>query len=462
MAYEVFCKSVQGASHIRKGIPCEDYGIKKETELCKIFALGDGHGDLNCPRSQKGSQFVCTIASEELAFFANDLETHGWTDKMFERAEAEILVSQLITSIFGKWSCQVNDDFEQFPLTEKESEEAVEYIDRYRNGERIEHAYGTTFIAGLLTREYLLLLQQGDGRCVLFDQDGNVSQPIPWDDRCFANVTTSVCDIDAVQSCRYHIVDLTKNKIIACVAGSDGVEDSFNNMDKMHAYYRNLFKYACDNGVTSLESYLEETLPSFSENGSGDDTTICGIIDTNLFSLKLDKMVFENKIIALKNTIASAQERIDSMSGKLAFLKSKYEKALVEFQNVENEYLKIKSDYDDVHGDILAFENELTSKEENGAVKGKISSIGDWLFAKKDGAVKYLSGASLNCLKRHLSDIELLKEQKETTFRGAELRKKACEDEYIQYKETHDKYAKMLEEAQCELTAMQKSDIREE
>ena len=38
----------------------------------------------------------------------------------------------------------------------------------YDRGERLEHIYGTTLIAGLLTESYLLLIQQGDGRCVVF------------------------------------------------------------------------------------------------------------------------------------------------------------------------------------------------------------------------------------------------------------------------------------------------------
>lgn len=304
-------------------MPCEDYGIKFENDECKIFALGDGHGDSNCPRSSFGSRTICEIAVQELQLFAKEIRNQKWEEQLMDKYGASELVNQLVTSIFGKWSCVVNEDFLQNPLSEKEELEAKDYIERYRRGERIEHIYGTTFIACLMTDEYVLLLQQGDGRCVVFDCDGNATQPIPWDDRCFANVTTSVCDVDAVQSCRYHIIDLKKNPIIACVAGSDGVEDSFSSMDKMHTYYREKLHFACESGVDELEKHLYETLPGFSEAGSHDDVTICGLLDRDLFRAKLDKFIADNEAVIINDAIAKAQERIDSMTPKLAFLQKK-------------------------------------------------------------------------------------------------------------------------------------------
>jgi hypothetical protein len=92
-------------------------------------------------------------------------------------------------------SCQRT--FTENPLTLDERAKCDRYLDRYDRGEKLEHIYGTTLIAGLLTDKYLLLLQQGDGRCDVFDANGEVSQPIPWDDKCFANVTTSLCEDDA-------------------------------------------------------------------------------------------------------------------------------------------------------------------------------------------------------------------------------------------------------------------------
>lgn len=442
MSYDIFCQSVQGASHIKKDMPCEDSGKIHSTEQFKIFALGDGHGDSNCPRSKIGSQYICDITIQELERFATDVETQDWTHRLFDKADAEHLVNQLVTSIFGKWSCAVNDEFSQNPLTEKEEEAAAEYIDRYRQGLRIEHVYGTTLIAGLLTKDYLLLLQQGDGRCVVFNADGSATQPIPWDDRCFANVTTSVCDVDAIPSCRYHIIDLSENPVIACVAGSDGVEDSFNSMDKMHVYYRNLLKFACENGVEALEKYLEETLPDFSANGSGDDTTICGVIDIESFKLKLDKMAQENEVIMIKDEIARAQERIDSMTNKLAFLKKKYDDAVAEYAAIEARYSALEDKYKSIKSD-LANNEETRSFIQQSSDTIPEMAIDIFTRLKK----QLLSGSGVDSLTDSLEVLERKMDALKEDLEKAKAKKEACEAEYLPYKEKYDGFVKMKEDA---------------
>lgn len=399
MAYELFRQSVQGAGHIKKGMPCEDYGIKFENEDCKIFALGDGHGDANCPRSSYGSQSVCEIAIEELQSFAKVIQEQCWEDRLMDTYEAVGLVRQLIASIFGKWSCRVNDEFINNPLTEKEEAEAKDYIARYKKGERVEHIYGTTLIAGLLTKKYLLLLQQGDGRCVVFDNEGNASQPIPWDDRCFSNVTTSVCDADAVQSCRYHIIDLRQNPIIACVAGSDGIEDSFGSLEKMHTYYREKLQIACENGVEELEKHLAESLPSFSAEGSQDDVTICGIIDCELFASKLEKIIADNETTIINDAISKAQERIDSMTPKLSFLRKKCIDADAEYSQLQERYTELEEEVPKIH----VLQSRITKIEE-----------------EKEALLK---------------DIQI-----------ALVKKKQCEDEYILYKEKYDSFVSIRQE----------------
>ena len=427
MAYELFCQSVQGAGHIKKDMPCEDYGIKFENDECKIFALGDGHGDSNCPRSSFGSRTICEIAVQELQLFAKEIRNQKWEEQLMDKYGASELVNQLVTSIFGKWSCVVNEDFLQNPLSEKEESDAKDYIERYRRGERIEHIYGTTFIACLMTDEYALLLQQGDGRCVVFDCEGNATQPIPWDDRCFANVTTSVCDVDAVQSCRYHIIDLRQNAIIACVAGSDGVEDSFGSMDKMHTYYREKLQIACELGVEELEKHLSETLPGFSAEGSQDDTTICGLIERDLFRTKLDKIIADNEAVIVNDAIAKAQERIDSMTPKLAFLQKKCTDAESVCDQLKRKYRELEEEYRNIKADI-------DSHAQN---KSRMS-----LSAR----VIPFSPYSIKCLQRRLERIKEERDELSREIQNALNKKKICDDEYTAYKQKYDSFVQIKKE----------------
>lgn len=444
MPYDIFCQSVIGASHIRKNIPCEDYGLKYETETCKIFVLGDGHGDSNCPRSSIGSKYICEIVKSEFEKFASDIKEQGWVDKLFQKSEADALVSQLILSIMGKWSCMVQDEYANNPLTEQEKQDAAEYAERYMRGERIEHIYGTTLIAGLLTDQYLLLLQQGDGRCVVFDQTGIATQPIPWDDRCFANVTTSVCDVDAAQSCRYYIVNLSDTKVIACFAGSDGVEDSFNSMDKMHAFYRELIKKIQELGTKEFEVYLNEYLPSFSENGSGDDVTICGFCDISATEKILSLLEKENQLVIVQDTINRTQERIDSMTPKLNHLETKFKALCQEIEVLSTNYLTVKQEYQFIAQDLEYQQAETDNCLDESASENDQSE-------KKEISRPKLSKAALRCLKNHFEKLSDVKKTLEDKIRTTSEQKVKLEQEYLAYKEKYMSFIQMRNDAQKQL-----------
>ena len=68
-----FHKTVQGYRHIQEEIPCQDSSISFNSpdRGYQIIALGDGHGDPACHRSDRGSAFAVKIAKECLENFAN-------------------------------------------------------------------------------------------------------------------------------------------------------------------------------------------------------------------------------------------------------------------------------------------------------------------------------------------------------------------------------------------------------
>ena len=429
MSYELFCRFVQGAGHIKKGMPCEDYGMKFENDECKVFVLGDGHGDPNCPRSSFGSKAVCEIAVEVMAEFAKNIRESGLEKNLLKKNDSdpyiskeytsESLIRQLIVSIVGRWSCRVNDDLEENPLTEKELDESKEYAEAYQKGEHLEHIYGTTMIAGLLTENYLLLLQQGDGRCVVFDSKGNASQPIPWDDRCIANITTSMCEEDAVVSCRYHIVDLKKNPVIACIAGSDGVEDSFSNMEKMHAYYREKIQLACEEGIAGLEEELALTLPFFSERGSQDDVTICGIIDREHCSGKLEKFAIDDELMSVSAAIREAEKRIPSMLLKLDFLRDRCD-------SMDGKLGVLLQEKQTVSLTIRKHEKTLQNlKSESLLIFNKIKIPG---------------------VQNRIAELEKQKNEIDEKIAVLQKKKDLCDEEYASYKEKYEAVLKSKEE----------------
>jgi len=445
--YDLFCQSIQGANHIKKGLVCEDFGLKYENEKNKIFVLGDGHGDPACTRSQIGSKLLCEIAAKELENFAITIESTECIEQVLDETKHRPIIEQLVRAIFGKWSCAVREEYEENPLSEQEREVVGKRLEDYECGENIEHLYGTTFIAGLLTEEYLLLLQQGDGRCVVFDEFGNATQPIPWDDRCYANMTTSVCDFDAVQSCRWYIIDLCKENIMACFASTDGVEDSFGSMDEMHAYYCDQILYACDNGVRALEEEWLSSLPELSQTGSrnsvgsGDDITICGFVDVELANAKytaLEEFNYKVKrILDIKFDMAYAKERIISMTSrvsKMEYLKQKYQ--------------QLEETYDERLSQLKQVEENLADARKD--------------LEHMESQPMHFSGVTRLFLNKGIQTLEEEKKICEENLQKALEEKSKCKEEYFPLLEKYEGYVALVEEKEKELLALEMHETEEE
>ena len=311
--YQVICQSVRGESHIRRGTPREDAAGVMRLDGRIIGAVSDGHGDPRCMRSQIGSQLAVDIVLELL---------RGW-DPEGACADAEALdarVTALAHEIIDRWNRAVATHFSENPLTEAELRDAGNMGPSYAQGRHISHIYGATLIALVCTEDSLFLLQKGDGHAVVIDKNGRVDdQVIPWDDRCYLNVTTSLCDADAPDTFTYRLLrgDEVEN-IAAVMLGSDGVEDSFANSDLMGAYYGLLAVECVENGEAATEAAMLRDLAEMSKYGSKDDISVVGLIDPQ--AVPPLKGVFERmqKRGALGLKVESGNARLSSMASAYA------------------------------------------------------------------------------------------------------------------------------------------------
>ena len=328
-AWFSFHKTVRGYRHEKEEIPCQDSSISCAGKNYHIAVVADGHGDPACARSQLGASYVVEITEKCLTDFAKAL-SYGTMPFKTERQRLEC-VQQLKNTIVSKWHNAVHRHLQENEITHEELQQAGDYTRLYENGERLEHLYGTTLIAALLTQTYLLLLQQGDGRCDVFYNDGNVNQPIPWDERCSGNITTSICDEDAANRFRSILLDVKKMGIIACYLGSDGVEDSYyeNEFSQQgtHQFYMNLSCVLDKVGKKSFDSYLNDFLPQFSASGSTDDVSVAGIIDLDGIRPHIQEYMGQinkyNRKEKLKKEIVQIDHKLVSMERKNAFLTKK-------------------------------------------------------------------------------------------------------------------------------------------
>lgn len=333
--YDTFHRTVRGYLHVMKEIPCEDYSdsYSEESGRFHIAAVADGHGDSSCMRSATGSRAAVEIARECLKEFAHHvIGDHGvessrsLCEELAMAKYRERVLKQLTNTIISRWFSFVKEDISENPLSEDELGMAGEYEETYRRGERLEHVYGTTLLAALMLPEYLILIQQGDGHCDVFYEDG-VEQPIPWDDRCFENMTTSMCDEDVVTGIRSCVIELKGRNVIACYLGSDGVEDSFRNMEGTHMFYRGLTCSLIEMGQARFGDYLKEMLPDFSRQGSGDDVSISGIVDMEKIGSKVPRFKREIRKYELNEALERCRNRQISMDRKHGILYRRKEEA---------------------------------------------------------------------------------------------------------------------------------------
>lgn len=369
-AFISFAKTVIGHLHIQKNIPCEDSSdnFSDQEGRYHIAIVADGHGDPACFRSEIGSQIAVEVSKASLQNFAEMFfsSESNMQSKLAFPKERRQAMKQLTDFIISQWTSRVLQHLEENPPAEEDWEKIGDKKAEYLEGKHLEHIYGTTLIAALMVSNWLILMQQGDGRCDVFYEDGTVDQPIPWDDRCFENVTTSLCDEDAAQRIRSQVIDTSLYPVIACYLGSDGVEDSYRTMEGTHVFYRELSCELVERPGTEFEDYLEGYFPDFSRNGSGDDVSVAGIVDVE--GLRAHVQEFRNSASAyeLNEEFERHNARLISMSRKHGILKRRLDEAQAAYETC-------KYTCDNMRNKLLSLEKYLQEKR----AKDKTTNSGD-------------------------------------------------------------------------------------
>ena len=350
-----FHETVRGHLHVMNEFPCEDSSASFSADKGRyhIAIVSDGHGSKSCFRSDYGSKVATEVTLECLQQFAEsmlaseELEERFYKDIFSNPRYRHMTVRRLTDTILAEWHDRVLEDYNKNPPTlEEMGESAVEY----QNGKNIEHIYGATLIAALKTTQCLILIQQGDGRCDVFYEDGSVDQPIPWDSRCEDTATTSLCDLDAAESFRSCVVNLSEKPIIACYIGCDVIEDAYRDtyeglggshtlMGGVHTFYRYLTCQINDKSKSEFENWLPEFLTNFSANGifsrsgSGDDVSVSGIVDLSKIDLFTKEYTYKIKLYSLEEDLFWREDELRGKMRKHGILKKRYDNAKLDLEN---------------------------------------------------------------------------------------------------------------------------------
>ena len=262
--YAGFALSSTGASHVTSGTLCQDYSLHFKDSNAIIIAVADGHGSPDHFLSDRGSRFACECAVSCIRRLV-DSPTHA-SGHDLENIQHEIVRT---------WRQRVEQDWSGIDHLSKSP-----YVNIWKDLGKPDPVtvYGTTLIAAALTRHYWFGIQIGDGKCVVLCTNGEWIQPIPWDERCFLNATTSICEKGAAglfRSC-YH-TELPA----AIFIGSDGVDNAYpleKNEWYLAGLYQKILGTFSAEGIKNGTQQLRDFLPLFSAKGSGDDVSIAGIM----------------------------------------------------------------------------------------------------------------------------------------------------------------------------------------
>ena len=319
--------SCQGESHIATGKVCQDYSYSNVYENGNAIAIVcDGHGGKRYFRSEIGAKIAAEVAEDKVKTFIEEVglsllknepfTQHGTisdqiTNQDFDKtSNIERAFRQLFGSIIYEWNAEVFAHAMQNPISELEKEGLEEHwIKEFEENVYLEKVYGCTLIVYACTPEFWLAFQIGDGKCFACDSDGNWSEPIPWDERCFLNKTTSISDSGAIDEFRYCYEGKVQPPI-AVILGSDGIDDSFGSEENQANFYVQILKSIAKSGLDATLHEIEITLPQLSKIGSQDDMSISMIYDSDKLKSTIPKMI-EWQVANVKRAIAEESLKIE-------------------------------------------------------------------------------------------------------------------------------------------------------
>lgn len=284
-AYQSFAYTTQGRTHEKEGVACQDYSAHYGGGGLLIVAVADGHGEANSFRSDRGAKFAVGCTIDAIREFADKCPEPPPPNGVLDAEEAlEGMVGELVRRVVFLWQDRVEQDYKGDPFT---ADELARCDARHRarlESEEPFKAYGSTLIAAAVTENYWFGFHIGDGRFTVLQADGKFAQPVPWDERCYLHLTTSICDYGANDRPRVHceIISGESPPPIALFLCSDGIDDNYpveNNEEHLYDLYQQITNAFAADGFESTSEQIKPLCDSFAKNAKGDDTSLAILID---------------------------------------------------------------------------------------------------------------------------------------------------------------------------------------
>jgi len=265
MNRQIYGVSVQGASHVRNQIPCQDnFKQLQVSDHAVILAVADGHGSTSCPYSKTGSKIAvnvfCAIMEDLLNGFVDNEEQL----LTYLNREGELTIAQDIDAEWKRrvWKAHIDNKREK-PLDDNgEIDKAAVY-----------KQYGTTLLGLFITERYIFAFQLGDGDMVYVDANG--VQPIIEGDKILGTETHSLCKLDAWKKAISMIRMREEIEVPHLfMISTDGFSNSYRTQDEYFVSCKDYYALILEHGFEAVADQIKDWLKETSELGSGDDITL--------------------------------------------------------------------------------------------------------------------------------------------------------------------------------------------
>ncbi len=355
---ECYNFSCQGESHKVDDKPCQDASFSAVCDDGLAIAIVcDGHGGERYFRSDVGARMATEVIRDSVKTFVENINQDMFVGQEFTAVEAitsDELVKkqtpidkafrQLFSSIIYQWNNKIAEHAANTAISEWELQHVPQkYLDELHTSETFEKLYGCTLMVYVQTPVYWFAFHLGDGKCVSFQQSPLWSMPIPWDERCFLNKTTSLCDSNTINEFRY-CYQGNGQFPWAVFLGSDGMDDSFGEDPNLVNFYIQIVKMLVTEGRDAIITSIESDLPQLSKIGSKDDMSVAFVYNieelkahitefiqyqinetrNSLQELNARKRFLEDKISSIK-FIRSERDRIELDYGRKDLIRSQEE-----------------------------------------------------------------------------------------------------------------------------------------
>ena len=238
-----------------------------------VLCMADGHGGSEYTRSDIGALRAVEQTQMLLVREILPLILSGSTLKDLAQFNRH-LSQQLPKLLVKRWRDSIYEHATDNPV--QDGEQPVQ------SDAPVERLYGATLLAALLTPEFHLYIQLGDGDMLTISADGEVTRPpFPADSHLLANHTTSLCSKEAWRFVHIHFQQIDERPPTLVMLTTDGYANSFANDSDFKQVARDLHSAIKQEGTAAVTRNLPRWLEATSQDGSGDDISIIIANDIN-------------------------------------------------------------------------------------------------------------------------------------------------------------------------------------